>query len=167
MLFIFSRHQLEDDESKINHKMHLQVRRMMSEKRQKKKVIKTSPGEPDIQVSGMFCQLSQSYNQRCTGWGWLLRGGADYWGQQAAAGPESSRDAERGRGGSATSLLSAWTQIQIQRSDSKQSVRWEVALITKLIISREVPLEPGALPNISVLCDVLPGQDITQPGYLS
>ena len=51
MLFIFSRHQLEDDESKINHKMHLQVRRMMSEKRQKKKVIKTSPGEPNIQVS--------------------------------------------------------------------------------------------------------------------
>jgi len=44
----YSRHQLEDDESKINHKMHLQVRRMMSEKRQKKKVIRTLTGEPVI-----------------------------------------------------------------------------------------------------------------------
>ena len=31
--------------------MHLQVRRMMSEKRQKKKVIRTLTGEPVIQVS--------------------------------------------------------------------------------------------------------------------
>ena len=54
MLFysiVFSRHQLEDDESKINHKMHLQVRRMMSEKRQKKKVIRALAGEPVIQVA--------------------------------------------------------------------------------------------------------------------
>jgi len=58
----YSRHQLEDDESKINHKMHLQVRRMMSEKRQKKKVIKTSPGEPDIQV-----EVDSSEEGRITG----------------------------------------------------------------------------------------------------
>ena len=48
----YSRHQLdqEDEDAKINHKMHLQVRRMMSEKRQKKKIVKTPSCEPDIQV---------------------------------------------------------------------------------------------------------------------
>lgn len=48
----YSRHQLdqEDEDAKINHKMHLQVRRMMSEKRQKKKIVKTPSCEPDIQI---------------------------------------------------------------------------------------------------------------------
>ena len=48
-----SRHQLDTDEdaAKINYKMHLQVRRMMSEKRQKKKVVKTPSNEPTIQVN--------------------------------------------------------------------------------------------------------------------
>jgi len=58
----YSRHQLEDDESKINHKMHLQVRRMMSEKRQKKKVIRTLTGEPVIQV-----EVDSSEEGRITG----------------------------------------------------------------------------------------------------
>ena len=47
----YSRHQLDTEEdAKINYKMHLQVRRMMSEKRQKKKIVKTPSCEPTIQV---------------------------------------------------------------------------------------------------------------------
>ena len=45
-----SRHQLDDEDAKINHKMHLQVRRMMSEKRQRKKIVRTPSCEPEIQV---------------------------------------------------------------------------------------------------------------------
>jgi len=46
----YSRHNLEDDETKINHKVQTTVRRMMSEKRQKKKTpVKT--GVLQIQVS--------------------------------------------------------------------------------------------------------------------
>lgn len=47
----YSRHQLEDDDPKISYKMHTQVRRMMSEKRQRKKVVKTGNGEPAIKVT--------------------------------------------------------------------------------------------------------------------
>merc|ERR1719288_657678 len=47
----YSRHQLDTEEdAKINYKMHLQVRRMMSEKRQKKKIVKTPSCEPTIQI---------------------------------------------------------------------------------------------------------------------
>jgi len=46
----YSRHQLDEEDKETNYKMHLQVRRMMSEKRQKKKVIKTPSNEPDIQI---------------------------------------------------------------------------------------------------------------------
>lgn len=48
----YSRHQLEDEDPKISYKMHTQVRRMMSEKRQRKKVVKTGNGEPAIKVTG-------------------------------------------------------------------------------------------------------------------
>jgi len=47
----YSRHQLEDDDPKISYKMHTQVRRMMSEKRQRKKIVKTGNGEPVIRVT--------------------------------------------------------------------------------------------------------------------
>lgn len=47
----YSRHRLEDDDPKISYKMHTQVRRMMSEKRQRKKVVKTANGEPAIKVT--------------------------------------------------------------------------------------------------------------------
>lgn len=47
----YSRHQLEDEDPKISYKMHTQVRRMMSEKRQRKKVVKTGNGEPAIKVT--------------------------------------------------------------------------------------------------------------------
>merc|ERR1719288_138777 len=47
----YSRHQLDtEEEAKINYKMHLQVRRMMSEKRQRKKIVKTPSCEPTIQI---------------------------------------------------------------------------------------------------------------------
>jgi len=47
----YSRHQLQDDDPKISYKTHTQVRRMMSEKRQRKKVVKTGNGEPVIKVT--------------------------------------------------------------------------------------------------------------------
>jgi len=47
----YSRHQLDDEDAKINHKMHLQVRRMMSEKRQRKKIVRTPSCEPEIQIN--------------------------------------------------------------------------------------------------------------------
>ena len=52
-MFFFSRHQLdsEAEDSKISYKMHTQVRRMMSEKRQRKKNVKTGDGEPTIKVT--------------------------------------------------------------------------------------------------------------------
>ena len=50
---LLSRHQLdsEAEDTKISYKMHTQVRRMMSEKRQRKKNVKTGEGEPQIQVT--------------------------------------------------------------------------------------------------------------------
>ena len=52
-LSLLSRHQLdsEAEETKISYKMHTQVRRMMSEKRQRKKNVKTGEGEPQIKVT--------------------------------------------------------------------------------------------------------------------
>lgn len=48
----YSRHQLDaEEETKISYKMHTQVRRMMSEKRQRKKNLKTGSGEPEITVT--------------------------------------------------------------------------------------------------------------------
>jgi len=49
----YSRHQLdsEAEDTKISYKMHTQVRRMMSEKRQRKKNVKTGEGEPQIKVT--------------------------------------------------------------------------------------------------------------------
>ena len=49
-----SRHQLDaevEEDTKISYKVHTQVRRMMSEKRQRKKNLKTGEGEPDIRVT--------------------------------------------------------------------------------------------------------------------
>ena len=50
---LLSRHQLdsEAEDTKISYKMHTQVRRMMSEKRQRKKNVKTGEGEPQIKVT--------------------------------------------------------------------------------------------------------------------
>ena len=50
---LLSRHQLdsEAEDTKISYKMHTQVRRMMSEKRQRKKNVKTGEGEPQIRVT--------------------------------------------------------------------------------------------------------------------
>ena len=52
-LSLLSRHQLdsEAEDTKISYKMHTQVRRMMSEKRQRKKNVKTGEGEPQIKVT--------------------------------------------------------------------------------------------------------------------
>ena len=49
-----SRHQLDaeaEEDTKISYKVHTQVRRMMSEKRQRKKNLKTGEGEPAIRVT--------------------------------------------------------------------------------------------------------------------
>jgi len=50
----YSRHQLDaeaEEDTKISYKVHTQVRRMMSEKRQRKKNLKTGEGEPAIRVT--------------------------------------------------------------------------------------------------------------------
>ena len=53
---MYSRHQLDDEDPKISYKMHAVVRRMMSEKRQRRRVVRDAgvAGEigPGITVTG-------------------------------------------------------------------------------------------------------------------